>query len=79
VIVRLACIEGILGFLRRCNHHRGTEVAEFEVIFNQNLLLCVLRGHEKKLICRSLARFDASVFFFLEKIQLRRYYSGANR
>jgi hypothetical protein len=36
-------------------------------------------GHEKKLICRSLARFGASVFFFLEKIQLRRYYSGANR
>jgi hypothetical protein len=37
------------------------------------------RGDEKKLICRSLARFGASVFFFLEKIQLRRYYSGANR
>jgi hypothetical protein len=28
---------------------------------------CVLRGDEKKLICRSLARFGASVFFFLEK------------
>jgi hypothetical protein len=38
-----------------------------------------LGGDEKKLICRSLARFGASVFFFLEKIQLRRYYSGANR
>jgi hypothetical protein len=41
--------------------------------------LCELCGHEKKLICRSLARFGASVFFFLEKIQLHRYYSGANR
>jgi hypothetical protein len=45
----------------------------------KNSLLRALSGDEKKLICRSLARFGASVFFFLEKIQLRRYYSGANR
>lgn len=56
-------------------HHRGTEDAETGYWRN----LCVLAGDEKKLICRSLARFGASVFFFLEKIQLRRYYSGANR
>jgi len=31
-------------------------------------ILRALRGDEKKLICRSLARFGASVFFFLEKI-----------
>jgi len=49
------------------------------MIFSPEPFLCALRGHEKKLICRSLARFGASVFFFLEKIQLRRYYSGANR
>ena len=61
----------------KMNHYR-----RFVSYDGPNLLIALLRalsGDEKKLICRSLARFGASVFFFLEKIQLRRYYSGANR
>jgi len=42
--VELLVMAVLRDFLFRCIHHKGTDVAEFEVISGKKYLLCALRA-----------------------------------